>query len=165
MILKKCNYSLKFCNCFLNNPCLLCNVILMQIVMKKILIIGMTLAALVSCKDMQKENQELTSKTAAIDSMKLEMEKQRIIDSVKMAESSKKEVVVVNNTSPQSNTTASPRKKMSGAAKGALIGAGVGAVTGAIVSDKKAEGAIIGGVAGAGVGAGTGAIIDESKKK
>lgn len=133
--------------------------------MKKIVVMGMVFLAMASCKEMQNENQELTSKTATIDSMKLEVEKQRIIDSVKMAESSKKEVVVVNNTSPQSATSPAPRKKMSGAAKGALIGAGVGAVTGAIVSDKKAEGAIIGGVAGAGVGAGTGAIIDESKKK
>lgn len=133
--------------------------------MKKLLIIGISFFAAVSCKDMQKENQELTVQSAAIDSMKMAMEKQRIIDSVRMAESSKKEVVVVNNTNPQSNTSTAPRKKMSGAAKGALIGAGVGAVTGAIVSDKKAEGAIIGGVAGAGVGAGTGAIIDENKKR
>ncbi|CAM3517088.1 hypothetical protein FSS13T_08700 [Flavobacterium saliperosum S13] len=133
--------------------------------MNKIVAFGMVFLAMVSCKEIQKENQELTSKTAVIDSMKLEMEKQRIIDSVKMAENSKKEAVVVNTTDSQSNPTAAPRKKMSGAAKGALIGAGVGAVTGAIVSDKKTEGAIIGGVAGAGVGAGTGAIIDEIKKK
>lgn len=133
--------------------------------MKKMLITGVIFLTMLSCKDMQKENQELTGETAVIDSMKLEMEKQRIIDSVRMAESSKKEVVVVNNTNPQSNTATAPRKKMSGAVKGALIGAGVGAVTGAVVSDKKAEGAIIGGVAGAGVGAGTGAIIDETKKK
>jgi hypothetical protein len=50
---------------------------------------------------------------------------------------------------------------MSSTAKGALIGAGVGAA--AIISKKKVQG-IIGGVAGAGVGAGTGAIIDGSKK-
>ena len=131
--------------------------------MKTLLIVGTVFFALVSCKDMQQENKEITSKESVIDSMKLAMEKQRIIDSVKMAESSKKEVVVVNNTSPQAD--APQRKKMSGAAKVALIGAGVGAVTGAAVSDKKAEGAIIGGLAGAGVGAGTGAIIDESKKK
>ncbi len=54
---------------------------------------------------------------------------------------------------------------MSSAAKGALIGAGAGAITGAAVSKKKGEGAIIGGLAGAAVGAGTGAIIDDKKKK
>lgn len=132
--------------------------------MKKTVIIGIAFLAMVSCKDMQKKNQELISTNAAIDSMKMEMEKQRIIDSVKMAETGKKEVVVVNNTSPQSNSVGVPRKKMSGAAKGALIGAGVGAVTGAAISKKKGEGAIIGGLAGAGLGAGTGAIIDEKKK-
>lgn len=57
------------------------------------------------------------------------------------------------------------RKGWSGAAKGAVIGAGVGAVSGAMIDDKKGRGAIIGGVAGAGIGAGTGAIIDGSKKK
>ncbi|MGX7667403.1 glycine zipper family protein [Flavobacterium pedocola] len=128
--------------------------------MKKLVVLGMLFMTILSCKDMQKENEAETAKQAAIDSMKMEMEKQRIIDSVKIAESNKKEVVVVNNGSQ-----APQRKKMSGAAKGALIGAGVGAVTGAAVSDKKAEGAIIGAAAGAGVGAGTGAIIDEKKKK
>lgn len=54
---------------------------------------------------------------------------------------------------------------MSSTAKGAIIGAGVGAVTGAIVDKKHGEGAIVGAVLGAGAGAGTGAIIDHNKKK
>ena len=119
-----------------------------------------------SCKDSNQEasteSLEAAEKQATIDSMKMEMEKQRIIDSMKAISAMQsrpvqKEVVVVNQ--------ASAKKKWSGAAKGAVIGAGVGAVTGAIVSDKKGEGAVIGGLAGAGVGAGTGAIIDENKKK
>ena len=57
------------------------------------------------------------------------------------------------------------KKGWSNTAKGAVIGAGVGAATGAIVSKKKGQGAIIGGLVGAGVGAGTGAIIDEKKKE
>ncbi len=57
------------------------------------------------------------------------------------------------------------KKGWSNTAKGALIGAGVGAVSGALISNKKGEGALIGGAAGAGVGAGTGAIIDANKKK
>jgi hypothetical protein len=57
------------------------------------------------------------------------------------------------------------KKGWSSTAKGALIGAGVGALGGALISDKKGQGALIGGAAGAGVGAGTGAIIDASKRK
>ena len=134
--------------------------------MKKLAIIVVSLMSLISCKDSNKEGTsgslEAAEKQAVIDSMKMEMEKQRIIDSMKAVSAmqshpTKKEVVVVNQ--------APAKKKWSGAAKGAVIGAGVGAVTGAIVSDKKGEGAVIGGLAGAGVGAGTGAIIDESKKK
>ena len=66
------------------------------------------------------------------------------------------------NTAP---VTAEQKKKgWSGTAKGAVIGAGAGAITGAAISKKKGEGAIIGGLAGAAVGAGTGAIIDGKKK-
>ena len=110
--------------------------------------------------DIQKEKQ------ARVDSMKVVIEKQRVIDSMKveMAQIEKqKEVIVVNHTTVTDAKT-TKKKKWSGAAKGAVIGAGVGAVTGAIVSKKKGTGAIIGGLAGAGIGAGTGAIIDDSKK-
>ena len=46
-------------------------------------------------------------------------------------------------------------------AKGAAIGAGAGAVTGAVVSNKKGKGAIIGGA----VGAGAGYLIGRHKDK
>jgi hypothetical protein len=50
--------------------------------------------------------------------------------------------------------------------QGALIGAGVGAVSGAIINkNNRGKGAIIGGVIGAGIGAGTGVIIDNKQKK
>jgi hypothetical protein len=136
--------------------------------MRKLAIFIISVLTLNSCKDSNKEgitdkNLEAEIKQATIDSMKMEMEKQRIIDSMKavgaaQTQSSKKEVVVVNQAAPA-------RKKWSGAAKGAVIGAGVGVVTGAAISKNKGEGAVIGGLAGAGVGAGTGAIIDDSKKK
>lgn len=118
-----------------------------------------------SCQN-SKEKDIQAAKQATLDSMKVVAEKQRVIDSMqtemdkKEAVNQQKEVTVIHQT-----TTEQPkRKKWSNTAKGAVIGAGVGAVTGAIISDKKGEGAIIGGVAGAGVGAGTGAIIDDSKK-
>lgn len=130
---------------------------------KLILMVSLGIGLLYSCKDTNNEALDLEKeRQASIDSMKMEIEKQRIIDSIQLANAqraeSKKEVVVVNQAAPA-------KKKWSGAAKGAVIGAGVGAVTGAAVSKNKAEGAIIGGIAGAGVGAGTGAIVDESKKK
>ncbi len=109
------------------------------------------------------------AKKTSIDSMNIQIEKQKIIYSmeIEMAkiESQKriqKETVVVNQSAPTSTTV--KRKGWSGAAKGAVIGAGVGAITGAVVSKKKGTGAIIGGLAGAGVGAGTGAILDSKKQ-
>lgn len=127
--------------------------------MKKI-VLAIALISLSSCRNTDTEMQE--AKQQVIDSIEIAQEKQRIIDSMTLVTAKEKEVIYVNNTT-QSNTT--ERKVMSNTAKGALIGAGVGAATGAIVSDKKGTGAIIGGLAGAGVGAGTGAIIDEKKKK
>lgn len=133
--------------------------------MKTIFVTVLGASILFSCQTQTDKEKELeAAKQATVDSMKMVVEKQRIIDSVKQAsemnQAAQKEVVVVNQTAP-----APQKKKMSGAVKGALIGAGVGAVTGAAISKKKGEGAVIGGLAGAGVGAGTGAIIDESKKK
>lgn len=135
--------------------------------MKKIALIIVSVLGMISCKNSNQSgvedlNLEAEQREKIIDSLEKETEKQRVIDSMQAVnankvQSTQKEVVVVNQ--------APAKKKWSGAAKGAVIGAGVGAVTGAIISDKKGEGAIIGGLAGAGVGAGTGAIIDESKKK
>lgn len=123
----------------------------------------------VSCQFQNKAEIE-KAKQASIDSMNTVIEQQRIVDSMKTelarvneekeAVQNSKTVVVQNTTTTQ----AAPKKKgWSNAAKGAVIGAGVGAATGAIVSKKKGTGAIIGGLAGAGVGAGTGAIIDGKK--
>ncbi|QKJ65039.1 glycine zipper family protein [Flavobacterium sp. M31R6] len=136
----------------------------------KALYIVFTAMILFSCQNQQKVDLN-KAKQVSIDSMKTVIEKQRIIDSMQTefanAEKEKieyqKEVVVVNKQSTAQAPTAK-KKGWSGAAKGAVIGAGVGAATGAIISKKKGQGAIIGGLAGAGVGAGTGAIIDSSKK-
>ena len=125
--------------------------------MKKLMIV-IGLISMVSCK--QTDTEMELAKQEVLDSIQVAQEKQRVIDSMELVAARQKEVIYVDNTQ-----TAPERKGMSNAAKGALIGAGVGAATGAIVSDKKGTGAIIGGLAGAGVGAGTGAIIDEKKKK
>ncbi len=76
-----------------------------------------------------------------------------------------------NNAAPAASEAPAPastvkkKKGWSNTAKGAVIGAGAGALTGALVSKKKGKGAIIGGLIGAGAGAGTGAIIDHKKKQ
>jgi hypothetical protein len=135
--------------------------------MKTIYLIVLSMV-IFSCQNKEKLDLE-KAKQASIDSMKVEIAKQKVIDSMQaeMAEVEKqkqKEVVVVNHTSE--TQAAAPKKKgWSNTAKGAVIGAGVGAATGAIVSKRKGEGAIIGGLIGAGVGAGTGSVIDEKKKK
>ncbi len=126
--------------------------------------------SLSSCKNTDKQGVIAEDvHQATIDSMKQVAEKQRIIDSMRIvnqvtqqATQREREVVVVNNQAPAA--AAPKRKRWSGAAKGAVIGAGVGAVTGAVISKKKGEGAVIGGLAGAGVGAGVGAVLDDKKK-
>ena len=58
------------------------------------------------------------------------------------------------------------KKGINNTVKGAIIGAGAGAVGGAIINKKNpGKGAIIGGVVGAGAGAVTGVILDKNKKK
>ncbi|HEX8561581.1 MAG TPA: YMGG-like glycine zipper-containing protein [Flavobacterium sp.] len=148
--------------------------------MKKILLIPVIALTMLSCKDNANQAMTYDDKQSAIDSMemvverqKIELEKQRAIDSVKLVmaeqEARQKPVVVqhVAASQPAAATAAQPqRKKWSATAKGAVIGAGVGAVSGAIIDkDKPAKGALIGGLIGAGAGAGTGAIIDAEKKK
>lgn len=135
--------------------------------MKYIYVLLVSLA-IVSCQKKADQAGVIDDKQVVIDSMKMEMVKQKVVDSMKveMAKqeavktTASKEVIVVN----QAAAPAPARRRWSGAAKGAVIGAGVGAITGAVISKKKGTGAIIGGLAGAGVGAGTGAIIDGSKK-
>ncbi|GAA6766768.1 YMGG-like glycine zipper-containing protein [Flavobacterium johnsoniae] len=129
-----------------------------------------------SCQNQSKEDLN-KAKQASIDSMKVEINKQRVIDSMKTemakikeeqkAESQKEKVVVVQQPANGQAVPAATAKKKgwSATAKGAVIGAGVGAATGAIVSKKKGEGAIIGGLAGAALGTGTGAVIDSKNKK
>lgn len=163
-------------------------------VMKNLFYIALS-AVIFSCQNqgkmgVQRENfVSIDSiKQASADSMTAEFEKQKVIDSMQFemarieeerdmsnrAVQTRKEVVVVNRQSPapvsnnastNTSSTTTAKKGWSSTAKGAVIGAGVGAATGAIISKKKVQGAIIGGIAGAGVGAGTGAIIDGSKKE
>lgn len=69
-----------------------------------------------------------------------------------------------NTGTGNSSTTSTTTTKKTGwskAAKGTVIGAGAGAVTGAIISKKKGKGAVIGGL----IGAGGGYIIGRKEDK
>lgn len=131
---------------------------------------------MVACNT-QSDKQEavLKSQQKTIDSMRVAMEKQAIIDSMNALQAQRKEAEkweeiekneATNHTQAVSSTPAAPaKKKWSHTAKGAVVGAGTGAITGAIINKKRGEGALIGSLIGAGVGAGTGAIVDHSVKK
>ncbi|HEU0227862.1 MAG TPA: glycine zipper 2TM domain-containing protein [Arachidicoccus soli] len=144
--------------------------------MKQLILIFSTVILLMSCNQPGKEAAALQLQHTK-DSLTQVIAQQKTIDSMKTINDSIKaikhhEAVVNNAQSGQTNTqstqsTDAPRKKgWSNKAKGAVIGAGVGAVTGAIVDRKhRAAGAVIGGVGGAGAGYGVGAILDNKKKK
>ena len=111
------------------------------------------------------------AKQKTIDSLSAVLVKQKAIDSMKavMALREKKNTHVIE-THEIVNTSEQPAKEKkkgwSHTAKGALVGAGAGAITGAIINHKDpVKGAAIGTVVGAGVGAGTGLIVDKSVAK
>lgn len=122
----------------------------------------------------------LQAKKMTVDSMNAisnaVVEKQKTIDSMRTVANTQeathpqvvreKTNVVTRTITTTTDAATVPKKKgLNGVATGALIGAGAGAITGAMVDGKKGEGAIVGGLIGAAAGAGTGAIIDAKKKK
>ncbi len=70
-----------------------------------------------------------------------------------------------SSTAVTTTKTTTKKKGWSGAAKGTVIGAGSGAIIGAIVSKKKGAGAIIGGLIGAGAGYAVGNESDKKKRR
>jgi len=97
------------------------------------------------------------------------------IDSIKTAQAKKREEAIrrqrEENRVAGAETGPTPaatkkKKRWSNTAKGAVIGAGAGAVAGAVIDkNNRGAGAVIGGLTGAGVGAATGAVIDHKKKE
>ena len=142
--------------------------------MKKLLFLLIVSALASACNNKAKleEAEALRIKQITIDSLHTVVAVQKIVDSMitvnKIAHTRNNEKAsgfdVVASETP---TVAVPAKKKgwSSAAKGAVIGAGTGAVAGALIDKNHGEGAIVGGLLGAGLGAGTGALIDKSKKK
>lgn len=143
--------------------------------MKSIVLIFSAIGLLFACNGTStNESQALKAKEATIDSMQAVLAKKAVIDSMNAVMAAKeekikaeseekdKQVVANNNVAP---VAAKRKKGWNHTAKGAVVGAGTGAVTGAIINKKRAEGAIVGTLIGAGVGAGTGALVDRSKKR
>ncbi len=147
--------------------------------MKKLFSIVMAGMILTACgsnaarmeAELAKAKQRMTDSLRTVDSLKnITAKQQKTVDSLKAvaAKHRNSSSDVTPRYADAEGTTAAPeakKKGMSGAVKGALIGAGVGAVSGAIIDKKHGEGAIVGGVLGAGAGAATGAILDKNKKK
>lgn len=109
-----------------------------------------------------KDSLRLDSFQRAENERKAEVQRKEEIATAKAEarrEVSSKPQYVVNQ---QSNAVQPAKKKgWSAAAKGAVIGAGAGAVTGILVDKKDGRGAAIGGV----LGAGTGYLIGRDKDK
>lgn len=154
--------------------------------MKQIFVAFAVAVALFSCSSHAENAAAIESaKKATIDSMNnVSAIKQEVVDSmnalkgrpVHSRESAGTQYTnegtpaVANTEAPAAAPAPAPAKKKgwkswSHTAKGAVVGAGAGAVTGAIVNKDRVKGAAIGTLIGAGVGAGTGAIVDHSKKK
>ena len=157
------------------------------IIMKKLLSILAFASIVVACSSNNKTEADLKAKNDSMkmikDSLRIDsfqrasaaIEEQKLIEEKEAKEAEQAAVLAAaarrstrsTNTvryvnSPSSTSTAttqSQKKGMSSAAKGTLIGAGAGAVTGILVDKKNARGAIIGGV----LGAGTGYVIGRGK--
>jgi|GEM_PF-968672 len=161
--------------------------------MKNTILFLATAFIMASCNN--NTEQQAAIQARQVDSLKNEMAKKQIIDSMNtvnaaaqaaQAEQAQKTVVhttshtqhrstsgggsVTNNyTTTNAATAPAPTKKvrkgLGPTATGAIIGAGAGAITGAMVDKKKGEGAVVGGILGAGAGAGVGAIINKKQKQ
>ncbi len=178
-----------------------------------LLVAGAFTLSLAACHnaDADKHAETVSANEATIDSMKMEIVKQHVVDSmqnVALAEQAAAAAIVADKapvtasktTARKSRSTSrssgsnsgysspaasnvgydptpaptpvyepapapAPAKRgWSAKAKGAVIGAGAGAVGGAIINKRnRGAGAVIGGVGGAVLGTGVGAIIDRKK--
>lgn len=145
--------------------------------MKQIFLALATSAVLFSCHNSADQAAIEAAKQEAVDSVTTANAiKQQVIDSMKEVKAAARErhAAVASQSSsantstseaPATTTTTTKKKGWSHTAKGAVVGAGAGAITGALVNPDHVKGAAIGTLIGAGVGAGTGAIVDHAKKK
>lgn len=146
--------------------------------MKKVIIaLSLTGFVMVSCKNKTIEGIDTQPVMAGYESMynndyTTDHSQGNIAALAKMGETKKPVVktVVVYRDAPSGTTTTTAstttkKKGWSNRAKGAAIGAGSGAILGAVVSKNKAAGAVLGGLIGAGAGYAVGNEIDRKKAK
>lgn len=151
--------------------------------MKKIVSMFAVVLVLSACSNSAKEEAVIKQKAIAAvkDSLKLDSFKRAEVQAkekqLKLAEEEKvkeekrtlllseRNEAAAERRSAATTTTQAPvvakKKGWSDAAKGTLIGAGAGAIGGALIDKKSGRGAIIGGV----VGAGTGYVIGRSQDR
>ena len=146
--------------------------------MKRLLILVTMAAGIAACNSNAKTNSQAYQTTQKYkDSIKLDSFKRAEAISLEIDRREQESDLTNNNDAASSvqrsrtqhvvhhtsaATPVAPAKKgWSSAAKGAVIGAGAGAVTGILVDKKDVRGAVIGGV----VGAGTGYVIGRAKDK
>ncbi|WP_256009813.1 YMGG-like glycine zipper-containing protein [Desertivirga xinjiangensis] len=91
-------------------------------------------------------------RVAEVRQVELAKEKAELASSKNTSGNSSSQKTYVNGISESYTSSEPARKGWSKAAKGAVIGAGAGALTGVIVDKKDGRGAVIGGLAGAGAG-------------
>lgn len=136
--------------------------------MKNLIIILATTMALFSCNNKAETAKAVeAARKATIDSVNaINTAKQKAVDSMKRVQAAEEVAVApaADNADNSAPATAK-KKKWSHTAKGAVVGAGAGAITGAIVNKDRVKGAVIGTLIGAGAGAATGAIVDHKEKK
>ena len=150
--------------------------------MKKVILFAGILSLIYACQPNVNNDaaQVAIMKQNVIDSINTERalaQQQKTIDSLRIVAQrtpkTKTKTVVVERISDDEQTSDAPKvgsvskskKRLNNTQKGALIGLGVGAVTGVATSKDKVQGGIIGGIIGGAAGAGAGAIIDKKKKQ
>jgi FKBP-type peptidyl-prolyl cis-trans isomerase len=148
--------------------------------MKQIFLALATSTILFACHNGADQEAIEAAKQEAVDSVNTAAAiKQQVLDSIKADKEAARERRAAsasaaqtqsssssNNSTAATTTTTEKKKGWSHTAKGAVVGAGAGAITGAIVNkNDRVKGAAIGTLIGAGAGAGTGAIVDHAKKK
>lgn len=144
--------------------------------MKKVILFAGILSMIYACQPNVNNDagQVALIKQSVIDSIenqKTLAQQQKTIDSLKVVAKKESKTVVIERTtesedaSPKVASVSKSKKRLNNTQKGALIGLGVGAVTGVATSKNKVQGGIIGGIIGGAAGAGAGAIIDKNKKQ
>src|SRR5689334_18369426 len=121
--------------------------------MKHLFILTMIVSVLAACNGGAEKTAEAQKKQQTIDSLNAVLVKQRVVDSMKavQAKAVKKNTqvtqssVTTNGEMETTTSSAAKKKGLNHTAKGAIVGAGAGAITGAIINhNDRVKGAAVG---------------------